>query len=186
MKIHQLLLCAALLCASSGAQARSHHKKTARENLLVAAQSAGDLNTFCTLATSSGLALALSERGPVTVFAPTDAAFGKLPAGTVDNLLQPRNRPVLSAILRYHILPGIVTGKQLRRLKTGASLNTLAGEAVFVRRTAERITLDPGMGGTADVLRVSLKATNGVIHPVDSVLIPPSVQRALMRASQPR
>ncbi|HSB28656.1 MAG TPA: fasciclin domain-containing protein, partial [Pyrinomonadaceae bacterium] len=108
---------------------------------------------------------ALTGEGPFTVFAPTDEAFAKLPAGTVESLLQPENKEKLKSILLYHVVSGNVTAKQVMKLN-GRTVKTLEGRSIKVG-TMHGVTVDD-----ARVTKTDIKASNGVIHVIDTVLIP--------------
>lgn len=151
-----------------------------RQNIVATAQSTGMFKTLLAAATAAGLGPTLTSKGPFTVFAPTDAAFAKLPEGTVANLLKPENKATLATILTYHVVKGRVSAKAVMKMRSGTNVGTVAGEKVIVRMMNGKVMLDPGMGGKATVVKTDVMATNGVIHVVDSVLIPPSVQRAMM------
>lgn len=104
--------------------------------------------------------------GPFTVFAPTDAAFAKLPAGTLQNLLKPENKAKLTAILTYHVVPGAVTAEQVTKLS----------EAKTVNGAVLKVSLRDGkvMINDADVVKPDIETSNGVIHVIDAVLLPPT------------
>ncbi|MEL6681979.1 MAG: fasciclin domain-containing protein [Pseudomonadota bacterium] len=128
------------------------------------AASNGNFNTLVAAVTAAGLVETLKGDGPFTVFAPTDAAFAKLPAGTVDSLLLPENKDQLTAILTYHVVPGAVTSDQLAGQRL--SVATVNGEEVHIDGT-DGVTVDDATVTTADII-----ASNGVIHVIDSVLLP--------------
>ncbi len=128
------------------------------------AASNGNFNTLVAAVTAAGLVDTLKGEGPFTVFAPTDDAFAKLPAGTVDTLLLPENKDQLVAILTYHVVPGAVTSDQLAGQRL--SVATVNGEEVHIDGTAG-VTVDDATVTTADII-----ASNGVIHVIDSVLLP--------------
>jgi uncharacterized surface protein with fasciclin (FAS1) repeats len=130
------------------------------------ASSNDDFSTLVAAVTAAGLVDTLKGDGPFTVFAPTNAAFAALPKGTVENLLKPENKDQLIAVLTYHVVPGAVTADQLagKRLNVatvnGANLHVDGRKGVRINRS--RVT-------TADIL-----ASNGVIHVIDRVLLPPA------------
>ena len=126
------------------------------------AASNGNFNTLVAAVTAAGLVDTLKSDGPFTVFAPTDAAFAALPAGTVEGLLA--DPEALAAILTYHVVPGAVTSDQLAGQRL--SVATVNGESVHVDGTAG-VTVDGANVTTADII-----ASNGVIHVIDSVLLP--------------
>lgn len=131
------------------------------KNIVETAREAGSFKTLLTAASAAGLADTLSGVGPFTLFAPTDEAFAKLPAGTVDSLLKDKEK--LSAILKYHVVPGRMDAAAVSKQP---SLKTVQGKDL-------RIDLSQGvMVGTAKVIKTDIDASNGVIHVIDSVLIP--------------
>jgi len=135
----------------------------ATKNLVATAVEAGSFKTLAAALKAAGLVDALSAPGPFTVFAPTDAAFAKLPAGTLDMLLKPENKEKLVAILKYHVLSGRVYSDQV----AAGSVATLSGSnlAITVDKGAARI-------GGAALEKVDIETRNGVIHVVDTVLLP--------------
>lgn len=139
----------------------------ARANDIVdTAVAAGQFNTLAAALGAAGLVETLKGPGPFTVFAPTDEAFAKLPAGTVDDLLLPENKDQLVAILTYHVVPGTVMASDVVKLTEAATVN---GNMI-------EITVDGGtvMINDATVTATDIAATNGVIHVIDSVILPPS------------
>ena len=145
---------------------------------------AGMFKTLVKAVQTVGLADTVMGKTKLTVFAPTDAAFAKLPKGTVENLLKPENRATLKKIVSYHVLAGVVTGKKVMKLPSGSKVKSVEGEKFIVRMKNGKVTLDPGMGAKANVTKTDIMASNGVIHVIDTVLIPPSVQRAMMAKSK--
>jgi uncharacterized surface protein with fasciclin (FAS1) repeats len=133
-------------------------------NIVETAKSAGQFNTLIAAAKAAGLAGPLSSGGPYTVFAPTDAAFAKLPAGTVETLLRPKNRSKLAALLKYHVVAGRIRAKDIAPGRS--HVKTLKGQALSVRKH----------GGVrvnnARVVAADVRASNGVIHVINRVLIP--------------
>jgi uncharacterized surface protein with fasciclin (FAS1) repeats len=129
------------------------------------ATSSGSFKTLVAALKAAGLVETLQGAGPFTVFAPTDEAFAKLPAGTVESLLEPANREKLIAVLTYHVVPGKVTSEQAAKLD-GAT--TVQGS---------RLPIVPAEGGLtvggARVVTADLEAGNGIVHVVDAVLLPP-------------
>jgi uncharacterized surface protein with fasciclin (FAS1) repeats len=125
---------------------------------------------------AAGLAETLSGAGPFTVFAPTDAAFARLPAGTVDTLLQPENKPALQSVLTYHVVPGRVTAAQLvGKIKAGrgmAKLATVQGGILIARLVGGKVVLTDQKGGRATVTQADVFQSNGVIHVTDAVSLP--------------
>jgi uncharacterized surface protein with fasciclin (FAS1) repeats len=137
---------------------------SAKTDIVDTAVAAGTFNTLATALQAAGLAETLKTKGPFTVFAPTDEAFSKLPAGTVESLLKPENKEKLKAILLYHVVAGDVTAAQVTKM---SSAKTLEGQDV-------KITLTDGtvMVNNAKVIKADVFATNGVIHVIDTVLLP--------------
>ncbi|HSD47274.1 MAG TPA: fasciclin domain-containing protein [Pyrinomonadaceae bacterium] len=129
------------------------------------AVAAGQFKTLAAALEAAGLIDALKGTGPFTVFAPTDEAFAKLPAGTVESLLRPENKEKLKSILLYHVVSGNVPASEVLKLN-GRSVKTLQGSSVKVR-TKNGVWL-----GHAKVVQTDVTASNGVIHVIDTVLIP--------------
>lgn len=112
---------------------------------------------------SAGLVTTLQGKGPFTVFAPTDAAFAALPKGTVENLLKPENKALLTKILTYHVVPGSVLSTSLK----SGDVKSVEGTSLKVAVTPSKVTV-----GGANVVKADIKASNGVIHVIDKVLMP--------------
>lgn len=125
---------------------------------------------------AAGLVDTLNSPGPFTVFAPTDDAFAKLPAGTVDTLVKPENKATLTKILTYHVVPGKISSKELARMiKQGhgkATLKAVQGEDLTATMAHGKIMLTDAKGGMATVTTADVFQSNGVIHVVDTVLMP--------------
>jgi len=145
-------------------------------NLVAAAMKSKDHATLVAAVKAAGLVDTLASGGPFTVFAPTDAAFAKLPAGTVDTLLQPANREQLRAVLTYHVVPGKVTSAQLVDLigKNGgkATLTTVQGGTLTASLSGSSVLITDAAGGSATVTAADLVQSNGVIHVTDAVSLP--------------
>ena len=140
------------------------HAAEARSNIVRTAAKAGQFNTLIAAAKAAGLAGTLASAKGITVFAPTDAAFAKLGKKTIRNLLKPRNRHKLRKILLYHVLGKRVPAK---RIKFGrSSAKTLAGQRVHLRR-GKRVRVN-----RSKVVAANVRASNGIIHVIDRVLIP--------------
>jgi uncharacterized surface protein with fasciclin (FAS1) repeats len=133
-------------------------------DIVETAVAAGSFNTLVTAVKAGGLVDTLKGPGPFTVFAPTDEAFAKLPGGTVENLLKPENKQQLVAILTYHVVPGKVMSKDLDGKKTMAK--TVEGTQVSIDAT------DGVRVNNAKVVKADIEASNGVIHVIDTVIIP--------------
>ena len=146
--------------------------KTIVEN----ASAAPNLSTLVTAVKAASLVDTLSGAGPFTVFAPTNDAFGKLPAGTVDTLTQPDNKAQLSKILTYHVVKGKVSSKELvKMIKKGggtATLTTVEGGTIKAMLMGSNVMLTDEKGGTATVTTADVYQSNGVVHVIDSVLMP--------------
>lgn len=151
--------CAAVIVAPATAQA------AAKADIVDTAVAAGQFKTLTAAVQAAGLVDTLKGAGPFTVFAPTDAAFAKLPAGTVQDLLKPENKAKLVSILTYHVVPGKVTSSALAGKVTDAK--TVQGGTVKVDATKGGV-----MVNDAKVVSADVDATNGVIHVVDTVLLP--------------
>ena len=141
--------------------------KAVKGDIIDVAVGAGSFNTLAAALTAAGLVDTLKTAGPFTVFAPTDAAFAKLPAGTVDSLLKPENRAQLVSILTYHVVPGKITSNQLLEKITPAT--TVQGRQATIDGRNGRVTVN----GVA-VIAADVAASNGVIHVIDTVLMPPA------------
>lgn len=135
-----------------------------------------DHTTLVAAVKAAGLVETLSGPGPFTAFAPTNAAFGKLPAGTVDTLVRPENKAMLTGILTYHVVPGRMTSSaimaKIRAGKGRAVLNTVAGGTLTARMNGRNLVLTDAKGGRSRVTIGNVMQSNGVIHVVDSVLMP--------------
>jgi uncharacterized surface protein with fasciclin (FAS1) repeats len=147
------------------------------KNIIQNAVNSKDHTTLVAAVKAAGLVDALSGSGPFTVFAPTNAAFAKLPAGTVDNLLKPENKATLVKVLTYHVVSGRMTGVTLMRaVKDGegeAHLKTVAGEDIVVKQAGPgKISITDAKGDVAMVTIADVLQSNGVIHVIDAVLLP--------------
>ena len=135
-----------------------------------------DHTTLVAAVKAAGLVDTLSGAGPFTVFAPTNAAFAKLPAGTVDTLLLPQNRSMLQSVLTYHVVPGRVTAADLMRMiaegNGQARLTTVQGGTLTARMMGDKVMLVDAKGGMSHVTQADVMQSNGVIHVVDSVAMP--------------
>lgn len=135
-----------------------------------------DHTTLVAAVKAAGLVDTLKSAGPFTVFAPTNAAFAALPAGTVDTLLKPENKSTLTSILTYHVVSGSLDAKALgAKIKAGkgkATLTTVQGAMLTVRSTGKAVTVTDAKGNVAKVTIANVYQSNGVIHVVDKVLMP--------------
>ncbi len=138
-------------------------------DIVETAINADGFNTLVTALQEAELVSTLQGEGPFTVFAPTDEAFAALPEGTLESLLQPENRDQLVNILTYHVVPGKVMASDVTQLEEA---NTVAGSAITIQISDGNVML---MGdNTAQVIQTDIEASNGVIHVIDTVLMPPS------------
>jgi uncharacterized surface protein with fasciclin (FAS1) repeats len=147
------------------------------KNIIQNAVNSKDHTTLVAAVKAAGLVDTLSGPGPFTVFAPTNSAFGKLPAGTVDTLLKPENKGTLTTVLTYHVVPGRISAINLMRaVKDGggeAKLKTVAGEDLIVKQAGPgKLTVTDVKGDVAMVTIADVMQSNGVIHVVDTVLLP--------------
>lgn len=140
------------------------------------AVAAGDFKTLATALQAAGLIETLKGKGPFTVFAPTDEAFAKLPPGTVQNLLKPENKDKLKAILTYHVVPGNVMAGKVVKLENAQTVN---GQRVDIAVKGGSVMLD----GRAKVTATDINCTNGVIHVIDTVIMP-STKNVIQTASE--
>ena len=135
-----------------------------RQSIAAIAASNPDFKTLGVALTAAGLSEDLNGANMQTLFAPTEAAFAKLPAGTLDGLMKPESHDKLAAILRYHLVPSRVEAKQLAKLKFVPTVN---GDPLAVTLNGKQVMVD-----NARVLKSDIKASNGVIHAIDTVLMP--------------
>lgn len=157
-----LMFCAAMMFVASPVMAEEKAKPS--KTIVETAIGAGKFNTLVAAVKAAGLVDALSGEGPLTVFAPTDEAFAKLPKGTVESLLKPENKDKLIAILTYHVVPGSYpAGKVVK----ADSLKTLQGQSITIKTTDAGVTVDKAKVTATDVM-----CSNGVIHIIDSVILP--------------
>jgi uncharacterized surface protein with fasciclin (FAS1) repeats len=159
MKFQIASIVAAAVAASDSLQRRYARRKDIKPSPV-------DAEKFKTLAAALSAAVdTLKGRGPFTVFAPTDEAFAKLPAGTVENLLKPENKDQLVAILTYHVVPGKVMAADVIKLKEAKSVN---GKMLDIETKGNAV-----MVNDAKVTRTGIAASNGIIHVIDTVILPP-------------
>jgi uncharacterized surface protein with fasciclin (FAS1) repeats len=135
-----------------------------QKDIVDTAVGAGSFKTLAAALQAAGLVETLKGDGPFTVFAPTDEAFAKLPAGTVENLLKPENKEKLKAILTYHVVAGKVMAADVVKLKTA---KTVQGTTVDISTTGGKVKVD-----NANVVKTDIAASNGVIHVIDTVIMP--------------
>ncbi|MGB5354879.1 MAG: fasciclin domain-containing protein [Woeseia sp.] len=162
LKILWVLLMGATLISPASAD---HHGKM-KMDIVETAANAGTFNTLIAAAKAAGLAGALKGDGPLTVFAPTDDAFSALPAGTIETLLKPENKDQLAMILKYHVIAGKVGSGALA---DGARLDTLAGIDAGISKTEGSFNIE-----NARIVATDIEASNGVVHVIDRVILPPA------------
>lgn len=161
LKTLKALMVATAACfALTGAAQAGGYKK----DIVDTAVSAGSFQTLVAAVKAAGLVETLKGDGPFTVFAPTDEAFAKLPAGTVESLLKPENRDQLTAILTYHVVPGKIMSADIAGKQ--AAVKTVQGQSVNVNAT-DGVRVDG-----ASVVKADIDTSNGVIHVIDSVILP--------------
>ncbi len=158
-KLLTLTACLAALTLGAGI-ARAEN---ASKNIVEVAASADNFTTLVTAVKAAGLVETLSGPGPFTVFAPTDAAFQKLPKGTLEDLLKPENKEKLVAILTYHVIPGKVMAADVKTMKA----KTVNGTEADIKVEGNAVTIDG-----AKVTKTDIPASNGVIHVIDAVILP--------------
>jgi uncharacterized surface protein with fasciclin (FAS1) repeats len=149
------------LAMSLGTYARP---KAASQDIVDTAVAAGSFKTLAAALQAAGLVDTLKGKGPFTVFAPTDDAFAKLPAGTVEDLLKPENKVKLVAILTYHVVPGKVLAAQVTKMNSAKTVN---GQSLAISVNDGTVMVD-----NAKVIKTDILCSNGVIHVIDSVVLP--------------
>jgi len=161
-----IIVMTAALIFSVQAVAGAHKSAPAKQDIVDTAISAGSFNTLVAAVQAAELAEALKGTGPFTVFAPTDEAFAALPEGTVESLLKPENQDQLQAVLLYHVVSGKIMAADIG---SGAQPATLQGATIDVVGSASGVTVNGANVVSADVV-----TTNGVIHVIDAVILPPA------------
>ncbi|MFT4955300.1 MAG: putative surface protein with fasciclin (FAS1) repeats [Brevundimonas sp.] len=153
-----------------------HGQMQSSQTIVDVAVGSPDHTTLVTAVQAAGLAETLSGEGPFTVFAPTNDAFAKLPAGTVETLVQPANRATLTAVLTYHVVAGeLKAADVLAAIEAGggsAVLTTVQGAELTASLSGDSVILTDAAGGTATVTATDLDASNGVVHVIDTVVMP--------------
>jgi uncharacterized surface protein with fasciclin (FAS1) repeats len=137
-----------------------------KKDIVDTAIAVGSFNTLAKALTAAGLVETLKGKGPFTVFAPTDDAFAKLPAGTLENLLKPENKAKLVSILTYHVVPKELMAAQVVKQKKA---KTVEGSFIKIKTMEGKVMIND-----AQVVKTDVMATNGVIHVIDTVLMPPA------------
>ena len=143
--------------------AQAGDKPAAPGDIVAVASSAGNFKTLVAAVKAAGLIETLQGKGPFTVFAPTDDAFAKLPAGTLEDLLKAENKEKLVAILTYHVVPGKVRAADVKTMKA----KTVNGQELSIKVEDGNVTVD-----NAKVVKTDVAASNGVIHVIDTVVLP--------------
>jgi len=161
MKRIYVMSCLALLITLS---LSSNANASSKKDIVDTAVAAGDFKTLAAALQAAGLVDTLKGAGPFTVFAPTDEAFAKLPAGTVEDLLKPENKQKLVSILTYHVVAGDVMAKDVVKLSEAKTLN---GKELKIMVEGGKVMVDG-----ANLTKTDIQCSNGVIHVIDSVLIP--------------
>lgn len=146
------------------------------KNIVENAVNSADHTTLVAAVKAAGLVDTLSSKGPFTVFAPVNSAFDKLPAGTVETLLKPENKATLTKVLTYHVIAGNFSSKDVvKAIKKGngkAEFTTVSGGKLWAMLDGEKVVLKDEKGGMSTVTVADVKQSNGVIHVVDSVVLP--------------
>ena len=158
-------LAAFLITAGPASAQMSMDRPAPADDIVAVAAGAGSFTTLLAAADAADLVDALKSEGPLTVFAPTDEAFAALPAGTVETLLKPENKDKLQAVLLYHVVEGEVTSDQVVKLTSAKSLQ---GDMIDIRVKDGKVYVDQ-----AQVIQADVQASNGVIHVIDAVILPP-------------
>ena len=163
MKTIGILTLTALVATSSFLGVAQAEPKEKGKDIVAVASGNGSFNTLVAAVKAAGLVETLQGTGPFTVFAPTDEAFAKLPKGTVEDLLKPENKAKLVAILTYHVVAGKVMAADVKTMKA----KTMNGQSLDVKVTDGGVTVD-----NAKVVKTDVAASNGVIHVIDTVVLP--------------
>jgi uncharacterized surface protein with fasciclin (FAS1) repeats len=159
-----LLTLPAIALAGSHGSSKDKAQSTPTMDIVDTAAAAGSFNTLVAAVKAADLVDTLKGTGPFTVFAPTDEAFAKLPAGTLDNLLKPENKSQLQAILTYHVVPGKVMSKEAATLNSAKTVN---GQSFSISKSGGNLMVD-----NARVVKADIMTSNGVIHVIDEVILP--------------
>jgi uncharacterized surface protein with fasciclin (FAS1) repeats len=165
-----LAITVALLTATVPTSTADHHEKgskahSASKDIVSIASGADNFKTLVAAVKAAGLVETLQGKGPFTVFAPTDEAFAKLPKGTVEDLLKPENKQKLVSILTYHVVPGTVMAADVKTMEA----KTVQGQPVNLKVSDSGVTIND-----AKIVKTDLVANNGVIHVIDTVILPKS------------
>jgi uncharacterized surface protein with fasciclin (FAS1) repeats len=186
MTLFRLTAAALVLAATASVSYAGHHASKnpmvggkemfPTKNIIENAVNSADHTTLVAAVKAAGLVETLQGPGPFTVFAPTNAAFAKLPAGTVDSLLKPEMKPTLTKVLTYHVVAGRWSAEDLmKKIKDGkgtAELTTVAGGKLWAMVKDGKVVLKDEKGGMSTVTQADVFQSNGVIHVVDTVVMP--------------
>jgi uncharacterized surface protein with fasciclin (FAS1) repeats len=186
MKLSRLTAAALVLAATASVSYADHHmgknpivggkEMFPSKNIIQNAVNSADHTTLVAAVKAAGLVDTLQGPGPFTVFAPTNAAFAKLPTGTVDSLLKPEMKPTLTRVLTYHVVAGTWSAEDLmKKIKDGngtAELTTVAGGKLWAMVKGGKVVLKDEKGGMSTVTQADVFQSNGVIHVVDTVVMP--------------
>ncbi len=159
-----VLLCTLIPLTAMGGSYGMKKKAEASQDIVSTAMSAGSFSTLVTALKAADLVETLQGAGPFTVFAPTDEAFARLPAGTLENLLKPENKADLQAILTYHVVPGNVTAADVKGLRSAKTVN---GQSFRISEAGGAVMVD-----SAKVTQTDISCSNGTIHVIDQVIMP--------------
>lgn len=162
--IRRMMFGVTAMAAVAMTQAMATTQNAAAKDIVTTAVEAGSFKTLAAALKAAGLVETLQGTGPFTVFAPTDDAFAKLPAGTVETLLKPENKPRLIAVVTYHVVPGKVMAADVVKVKAAATVN---GQRVDVKVDGDKVLIDQ-----ARVVTTDIACSNGVIHVIDQVILP--------------
>ncbi len=154
---------------AAGASTPAGSSSTAKQNIVQVASANEDFSTLVTAVKKAGLVKALSGKGPYTVFAPTNDAFAKVPAATLDGLLA--DKAALTDVLTYHVVKGKIPSSKLQPTQTVTTLN---GDPLTIDVADGKATITDGQGNTVNITMTDIKTKNGIIHVIDGVLLPPS------------
>jgi uncharacterized surface protein with fasciclin (FAS1) repeats len=182
MSLRHLVLATAALAAISSAPLAAKNPMVGgaamypTRNIVANAVNSKDHTTLVAAVKAAGLVDTLSGKGPFTVFAPTNAAFAMLPAGTVETLVKPENKATLTNILTYHVVPGRITASQIANMaarnKGTATYKTVQGETLRFHKSGRGWAVMDSKGGMAKITIANVMQSNGVIHVIDHVLMP--------------
>ncbi|QTD56294.1 fasciclin domain-containing protein [Parasphingorhabdus cellanae] len=173
-----IALVGSVALASGGSAYAKHHAEMSSENIVQKAANTDDFSTLVAAVTAADLAGTLSSDGPFTVFAPLNSAFAKLPEGTVETLIKPENKDTLTSILTYHVISGRFKAKDvmglIKQAPDGvASIPTVQGGVLKASMGSDgSLMLTDAKGGTSKVVMADVNQSNGVIHAIDTVVMP--------------